>query len=331
MAFFMAILIRPLFRFYRKKGLGSGASISLVVITTILILIGLIILLTHSISLIQSSLSVYTDAVRESITQISQNLKMDENTAESLTQNISPNSIGRFISMIAGNLGNLMLYFIVVPVLALLILLQMDSIPESVSRKMITANPKLVNLSKFADSMIIYVVGRFKINLVTGLLFTISLLIFNIDFPFFWGVMTVFLSFIPYLGIILAAAPPVIIAFVDQGALTAAAVLGSVILINLFAENVLDPIVQGKGNKLSPAVVIISVIFWGWILGAVGMILAAPLTVLLKLILSEYQETSWVAQIIEGDFSSIPSKSKSTTSKFKRLTKNITSRINVGK
>lgn len=331
MAFFLSILLRPLFRFYRKKGFGSGVSITLVLISIAFIMGGLVILLTRSVTILQDSLSIYTDSIKASIDQVSQNLNIDKQTAQAVSQSVSPESFGRVLSAIVGSLGNLALYFIVVPILALLLVLQMDALPKNVSRQMMVDNPKLKNMSKFADSMMIYVVGRFKVNLVTGLLFAIALLILQVDFAFFWGVMTIFLSFIPYLGIVLAAAFPTVIAFTDQGIWTSLAVIGCVIVINLFAENVLDPIVQGKGNKLSPAVVIISVIFWGWVLGAVGLILAAPLTVLLKLILSDYQETAWLAQIIEGDFSAIPKKGKKNQSKFHKASKNITSFFGFGK
>lgn len=321
MAFFLAVLLRPLFRFYRRRGLGRGASIFLVLVSIVVILGGLVILLTRSVTILQESLSVYTDSIRASVDQVSQDLNVDEQTTEAVTRNLTPESLGRVFSAVAGRLGNLALYFIVVPVLSLLLVLQMDSMPEGVTRQIMNENPKLKNVSKFAESMMIYVVGRFKVNLVTGLLFSIALLILNVDFAFFWGVMTVFLSFIPYLGIVLAAAFPTIIALADNGFWNAVAVLGSVVAINLFAENVLDPFVQGKGNKLSPAVVIISVIFWGWILGAVGLILAAPLTVLLKLILADYQETAWLAQIIEGDFSVIADNKQGSPSRLRKFGK----------
>lgn len=325
MAFFLAILIRPLFNFYRKRGIGSGGSIALVLVTIVIIFAGLVLLLTRSISILQDSLATYTEGIRQTVASVSGNLNIDEETTEAVTQSISPDTVTKLVSTLVGSLGSLALYLIVVPILALLIVLQLDSVPKKVAEQMVKENPKLGNLSKFADSMMIYVVGRFKVNLITGLLFAIALLILNVDFPFFWGVMTVFLSFIPYLGIVLAATPPTLIALAEQGPFAALMVIGSVVVINLLAENVLDPIVQGKGNKLSPAAVIVSVIFWGWILGAVGMILAAPLTVLLKLIFSEYKETAWLGQVIEGDFSELPTKSAVSTSKFAKLKKNLAS------
>lgn len=325
MAFFLSILLRPLFRFYRGKGFGSGMSIFLVLITIVLVLTGLVILLTHSVTILQDSLSTYTDSIRAAVDSVSRTVNVDEETVQTVTQSISPESVERIISTIVGSLGNIALYLIVVPILALLLVLQMDSIPKHVSEQMINENPKLKNLSKFADSMMVYVGGRFKVNLITGLLLWIALLILNVEFAFFWGFMAVLLSFIPYLGIILAALFPMVIGFAEHGIWTAVFVGISVLCINLFAENILDPYVQGKGNKLSPAVVIISVIFWGWILGPVGMILSAPLTVLLKLIFSEYKETSWLAQIIEGDFSAIPSKNDPSASIFKKVSKSVSS------
>lgn len=325
MAFFLAILIRPLFNFYRRKGVSSDGSIAFVFITIVVLFIGLIILLTHSVSILQDSLSQYTQELRNSLTHATNGLNIDEETSELITRSISPENITRLASTVMGSLGGIVLYLFVVPILAMLIVLQLDSIPKEVSQKMVDENPKLGTLSKFADSLMIYVAGRFKVNLITGILFAISLLILGVDFPFFWGGMTVFLSFVPYVGMILAAASPTLIALANQGTLVALAVIGSAVIINLVTENVLDPIIQGKNNKLSPAVIIAAIIFWSWILGPVGMILSAPLTVFLKLIFAQYHETAWMAQVIEGDFSGIPSKTKASASTLTKFKKSITS------
>ena len=327
LAIFLSILLMPLFRFFRKRGFSSGVSLVLMLVTTIVIAGGLIFFMTWSFSLLRDSLAVYTDNFRESFTRTSQQIGVSEQTTEVVTNSISPTSITRLFSAIVSSFGSLVLYLVVVPILAILILIQTDKVPKGVSDQLKKENPGLSKYSKFADSIMIYVTGRFKVNLVTGLLFALALLLIGVDFPFVWGTLTVFLSFIPYIGLVLAAAPPTLIAFAQDGIVSALVVIIAVVLINIFAENVLDPIVQGRGNKISAAAVVMSIIFWGWLLGPVGLILAAPLTVLLKMVFAEYKETVWIASIIEGDYTEASKKSKASSSKIKNIGKKFSSML----
>ncbi len=139
-------------------------------------------------------------------------------------------------------------------------------------------------------------------NFFTGLLFAAALILLGIPFPFVWGILTMILSFIPYIGLVIAAIPPTLLAFSQGGIISALIVVVVVVIINLIAENILEPYIQGKGNKLSTAAIVIALIFWTWLLGPVGAILAAPLTVLMKIILADYKETHWIALLMEGNY-----------------------------
>ena len=92
------------------------------------------------------------------------------------------------------------------------------------------------------------------------------------------------------------------IAFATGGWVSATLVIVSVIIVNVLAENVLDPYIQGQSNKISAVTIIIALIFWTWLLGPVGALLSVPLTVLLKLILEDFNETRWIAKIMEGNY-----------------------------
>jgi predicted PurR-regulated permease PerM len=106
----------------------------------------------------------------------------------------------------------------------------------------------------------------------------------GLPYFYFLGVMSGFLSLIPYLGVVLAILPPVI---VGMGYLTTGTFLltiGIVIGLHLFAMNVLYPMVLGKRLQLNPLAVTLSLLFWGWLWGAMGLVLAVPLTGALKII-----------------------------------------------
>ena len=164
-------------------------------------------------------------------------------------------------------------------------------------------------ITEFGSIVVEYVIIRTKVNLVTGAGFGIALFILGVEDPLLWAVMMFILNFVPYIGFIIAVIPPAFLALMDISPVSALLVLITASLVNLFSENMLFPELAGRGMDLSPAIVFISMVFWGYFLGGSGVIVAIPLTVLMKMILESYPETRWVALIIgngNGDPSPVP-------------------------
>jgi AI-2 transport protein TqsA len=321
LALFFTVLMYPVFMWFRHKGFSSGLSLLLMILTFFVSMFLLTAFFTWSFSLLSESLSAYVDAFKATLTQTAASVDM-EATAETVTRQLSPETVSALLSSILSGLSSFVYYFVFIPILSFMILLQIDSLPKSAARNLVKENPGLARFQKFASSIMIYVFGRLKVNLLTGLLFSLALLIIGVDFPFVWGLLTVILSFIPYIGIIIAGIPPVILAFAEGGLRMALLVIGALVIINLLAENILDPYIQGRGNKISTAAVIIALIFWSWLLGFVGAILSTPLTVLLKTILADYPETRFIASLMEGNYQApepIPGKPNKLTQTLGRI------------
>jgi predicted PurR-regulated permease PerM len=125
-------------------------------------------------------------------------------------------------------------------------------------------------------------------NLLIGLLISgISVVIFwllGVPFFYFIGLASGFLSLVPYLGLVLAMVPPILVGLGQLEAGGLLAVIFVVILLHLFALNVLYPKMLGSRLKLNPLAVTIALLFWGWIWGAIGLVLAIPITGALKII-----------------------------------------------
>ena len=118
------------------------------------------------------------------------------------------------------------------------------------------------------------------------------------DFPLLWGILTFFLSFVPYIGLVLAVAPAVVLALAEFGLSRAVLVIVGVVVINVLAENVLSPMMMGRGLNLSPTVVFLSFILWAWVLGGPGAFLAVPITMFVIGMLETFPETRWLAKIM---------------------------------
>jgi AI-2 transport protein TqsA len=302
LAVFLSILLRPVYQLFRRKGASKGLSLVLMLVTFIVVAGGIVFFLTWSFTLLRDSLGSYVNEFKQSLEQFAGQVGASTESVKDLTGSINPDAILKLVTGIIGSLGSVVVYLVIVPILAVLILLQIDSMPKNVSEMLRKENAGVDKYRKFAESIIIYVVGRFKVNFVTGLLFAAALILLGIPFPFVWGLLTMILSYIPYVGLVIAAIPPTLLAFAQGGIVWALIVVVAVVIINLIAENILEPYIQGKGNKLSTASIVIALIFWTWLLGPVGAILAAPLTVLMKIILTDYKETHWIALLMEGNY-----------------------------
>lgn len=123
----------------------------------------------------------------------------------------------------------------------------------------------------------------------------------GIDFAILWGFLTFLLGYIPYLGFILAALPPMLLGLFKYGFVGALAVLVGISLVNTLVENVIFPSLAGKGLKLSPSIVFLSLFYWAYVLGASGALIAVPLTMVVKIILESSEETRWLAKLMESD------------------------------
>jgi len=150
--------------------------------------------------------------------------------------------------------------------------------------KMENRNTAYVTLGLIAAMIRSFIVGNFIIGLFLSAASMAAFGLMGLPYFYFLGVLSGFLSLIPYLGVILAVLPPVIVGLGYLTTATFVLTIGIVIGLHLFAMNVLYPMVLGKRLQLNPLAVTISVLFWGWLWGAMGLILAVPLTGALKII-----------------------------------------------
>jgi AI-2 transport protein TqsA len=136
------------------------------------------------------------------------------------------------------------------------------------------------------------------ICLLTGLFVFVALLIIGVDYPLLWALIAALMNYIPNIGSIIAAVPAVLFALVQSGVGGAIWTLASFMVINNVLGNVVEPRIMGKGLGLSTLVVFLSLIFWGFILGPVGMFLSVPFTMTIKIILEQNDKTRWIAIIL---------------------------------
>lgn len=147
-----------------------------------------------------------------------------------------------------------------------------------------------------------YILFKTAISGATGILVWVFLTIMGVDFPLVWGLITFLLNFIPSVGSIIATLPPVLMALIqfDHPLKEALIVLIGLASIQVTIGNYLDPKIMGENLNLSTLVIFVSMVFWGWVWGPIGMLIAVPITVALKVILTYHPRTKPIAMMMEG-------------------------------
>lgn len=137
-------------------------------------------------------------------------------------------------------------------------------------------------------------------SFATGLLVGLWVGILGLDFAVVWGLVAFLLNYIPNIGSIVAAVPAVLLAFVQLGLAPGLAVAVGFLVINVTIGNLVEPALLGRSLGLSTLVVFLSLVFWGWMWGTVGMLLSVPLTMMIKIFLENSEDLKWAAVLLDS-------------------------------
>jgi AI-2 transport protein TqsA len=183
-------------------------------------------------------------------------------------------------------------------VIAALFLLDGPRLARLVSGGLGSENPVFRETPGLARAAVTYFLVRVRINAVTALSLLVLMLLVGVDHAVLWAVGVFVLSFVPYLGLIVALIPPTILAFAESGLPAALAIVLGGTVLNIVAENILEPTLTGRALSLTTWVVFAMFFLWVWLLGPVGALLSMPITLLVVLVLDRDERTRWVADLL---------------------------------
>ena len=178
------------------------------------------------------------------------------------------------------------------------ILLEVGSFRLKMRRALGAPRATFPQLGAFMEAMKRYIVIKTEVSLITGTLVAVWLAVLGVDFPLLWGLIAFLLNYIPNIGSIIAAIPGTLLALVQLGPGPAALVAVGYLAVNMVMGNFIEPRWMGHGVGLSPLVVFLSLIAWGWVLGPVGLLLSVPLTMTLKIAAESHPDTRWLAVVL---------------------------------
>lgn len=215
-----------------------------------------------------------------------------------LLKYVDPGATMRLASKMLAGLGNILSNAFLIFLTVIFILFEAASFPAKLYSAFGSSKMSMENFDNFTANINRYMVIKTWMSLGTGVLIAIWLAILKVDYPLLWGLLAFMFNYVPNIGSIIAAVPAILMAFIQLGTTTAVLATVGYISFNVIIGNVIEPRFMGRGLGLSTLVVFLSLIFWGWVLGPVGMVLSIPLTMTLKIALSSREETAWISTLI---------------------------------
>jgi predicted PurR-regulated permease PerM len=309
LAIFIAMISVPLMTALTTRRVPTGVAILVILFLVVAVSVLFGVFAGSQIESFTRALPGYRQAIEGEIALLAgwlNEMGVDVSRSQMLTY-LDAGRLMQLTGNLLGELTAILGNFVVILLVLVFLLLEGSGFPAKLRLALTDPENSLKNYRHFARSVNKYLVIKTIMSLATGALVTLWLTILGVDFAILWGVLAFLLNFIPTIGSILAAIPAVLLALVQLGPLGALFVMLGYVAINVGISNLVEPRFLGKHLNLSTLVVFISLVFWGWVFGPVGMLLSIPLTMMIKLALEESEKTRWLAILLsdatafEGD------------------------------
>jgi len=301
LALFIAIILSPFYNYFMKKGIPSGISLLIVVGFLITFFILVAKLLGSSVVDFNANLGFYEQQLTmhfHKLVEIAIGFGIE--IPETDIMNIfNPKLIMGFASSIVQSMGYLVTNGFVILLTVVFMLLESNNFVDKITHINLKNDSKtIIHMQMILTQIKEYMVLKALISLFTGFVIWIGLVLIGTDYPFLWAVLAFMLNFIPNIGSIIAAVPAVLLTFVGLDLFSAIMVSILYGIVNIVIGSIIEPKIMGNGLGLSTLVVFLSLIFWGWLLGIVGMLLSIPLTIMAKIILKANDNTKWISVLL---------------------------------
>ena len=291
-AIFIAVLCTPLTRLLERIRIPTGLAVTIVIILIIgtMTLVGTFV--GGSLAAFNDRLPFYQTRLDEIFTEMAA-LFGQEVSVRLLIEWFQPAGaalglVGTLLNGIQGLLAN----FFLIAFSVTFMLLESSSLPAKMRLVLRASRGEPQYFRRFTSSVQRYLGIKSLTSLVTGVAVGILAAAFGLDFPVLWGLLAFLLNFIPNIGSLIAAIPAVLLALIQFGGLDAAFIALGYFVINIAIGGVIEPRVMGQGLGLSTLVVFLSLVFWGWVFGPIGMLLSVPLTMTAKIALESSERTA---------------------------------------
>ena len=297
LASFIAIIIAPINSWLIQKKVPTILALLAVVSGLVIIFSLLGVLVGTSVQSFTENMPIYEEKLQTQLSSLTTALSNYGLIKGDLTSMFNPARLMQYSATVLKGVGAVLTNSFMIFLIIIFMLLESTQFAKKVDiaggerETMKHVNEVLTKIKR-------YMALKAVISLVTGIIVTIVLTMIGLDYAVLWGLVAFLFNFIPNIGSILAAIPAVLLALVQLGTFGAIEVGIVYLTINILIGSIIEPRIMGQGLGISTLVVFLSLIFWGWLLGPIGMLLSIPLTIMIKIILYTNEKTRWLAILI---------------------------------
>jgi AI-2 transport protein TqsA len=300
LALFISIICAQPISWLKKKRMPRWLALIIVILGMFVLFSGFAFLMGNTLSSFSGNLSKYESTLTTISNSFIQYLKekglnIHQDQISTLVQpakilEFTASTLNKLFNMV----GNTFLIFLII----LFILMEFESFSVKAKAIMSESDKSISFFSAILQNIRNYLIIKSLLCLSVGILIYLALLIIGVDYPLLWALIAGLMNYIPNIGSIISMIPTVLFAFVQLGLGGALWTLGSSMLVHSVLGNFIEPRIMGNGLGLSTLVVFLSLLFWGLILGIVGMFLLVPITITIKIILEQNEKTKWLAVLL---------------------------------
>ncbi len=300
LAVFIAVISAPPFLWLQRKRVPTLVALLIVVACMVIIGLGMGALVGSSVDGFSQALPSYQERLKGEIMSLVgwlHSLGFDVSERAFLDY-LDPGSAMRLASSMLKGLGGVLTNAFLIILTVIFILLEVSTFADKLRSAQGSPETSLRHFYTIMDNVKRYMGIKTLTSALTGLLVAASLGVVGVDFAVLWGFFAFLLNFIPNIGSFIAAVPAVLIALLQLGTGSALVVAAIYLVVNIAIGSLFEPRLMGSRLGLSPLVVFISLVFWGWVLGPVGMFLSVPLTIAVQIVLESSDDSRWLAILL---------------------------------
>lgn len=319
LSIFIAIICNPLINKASQYKIPKAVAIIFVIAIFVALGMSLAGLIGNSLTELSAVMPTYRAQLTEKFAHLIDRLA-DFNIHVSkriLMEYLDPADAMGFAAEMLSSFGNIMANLFLITLTVVFMLFESSAIPTKLHMTLKDPEMKIKKIDRFLNGVNQYLAIKTVVSIATGCLVSLMLWAIGLDFFILWGVLAFLFNYIPNIGSIIAAVPAILLALLQLSP-TAAGLIGiGYMTINTVMGNLVEPRYLGKGLGLSTLVVFLSLIFWGWLLGTVGMLLSVPLTMIIKIGLENSAEGQWFS-ILLSDASKTEEDAKELTEQLQQ-------------
>ncbi|MEV4637580.1 AI-2E family transporter [Actinoplanes sp. NPDC049548] len=304
LALMLTVTASPLSTWLRRHGAPAWAAAAALLTTVYLVLaalgVALVLSVTRLVDLMPQYQSQFAE-LRTTATQALEAMGVDAQRVQDIGGLIGPSGIADLVlATLDGVLG---LLSNSVFLIAVLLFLCLDAVhfPARLATAA-TQRPEVVGaLRSFAQGTRRYLLVSTVFGLIVAVIDTLVLWALGIPLPLLWGLLSFITNYIPNIGFVVGLVPPALLAFLEGGTSLMVTVIALYCVVNFVIQSVIQPKIVGDAVGLSATMSFLSLVFWSWVLGPLGALLAIPLSLLAKGLLVDIDpSTRWIGALISA-------------------------------